>query len=230
PSLPLTYLENLSVDYIALGHEHNKFKFKQLNNGTVINNPGSTEKFDFLESDEKGFYVVELESEPKPQWIPIQSTHAMKLIKIEAEEPVKPSWFVDQALSKLRDVTRANKGKKLFIRIQMKGKLSSGLPSDIKLSTIYEEFERLKREGILAYGDIIPPDVDIQLQELKLTSEGVDIQSFFKKTLGNALGENLYKFYAKVKEAYADDDSLTKDGNLKKDVRAKLIKDLLEGW
>jgi len=229
PSLPLTYLENLNVDYIALGHEHNRFKVKRLESGAVVNNPGSIEKFDFLESDEKGFYIVELESEPKLEWIPIQSSHAMKLIKVEAEEPVKPSWFVEQALSKLKEVVRENKGKKLFIRIQMKGMLSSGLPSDIKLSAIYDEFERLKRDGLLAYGDIIPPDVEIQLQELKLTSEGVDVRSFFKDALGESLGEKLYKFYMKVREAYADDDSLTRDGNLKKEVKARLVKDLLEG-
>lgn len=230
PSIPLSYLESLKVKYVALGHEHNRHPPKLLSNGALVANPGSTEKFDFLEDEGKGFYVVDMDGEARARWVPVESEQSMKLIRVEASEPAKPQWFVEEAISKLHEVVEASEGRKLFVRIQMRGQVTEGLPSDIQLSKVHEELDKLKRAGRLAYGDVIPPDVEVGLQELKLSSEGVDVLSFFKSSLDSELAEKLYRFYTKVREVYADDDSLTKDGNIRKEARSELLKDLLEGW
>ena len=62
PALLLGNLANPAFDYVALGHIH---RHQVLNENPPVAYAGSLERLDFSdEADEKGFYLVEIESDP----------------------------------------------------------------------------------------------------------------------------------------------------------------------
>jgi len=232
PYLPLNRLEGLRVDYVAVGHDHDHRKPKTLSNGAVIVCSGSTAKWDFQESDEKGFYLVELSNgDVKADFIPIPSEHQMSMLTVKPETPQPPSWFLEEAIKELKRLASST-SKKLIVRIVMRGQLSKGSPLDISKAKIDEVTNELRKSGRLLYYDVAPPDVNVAMETVKLTAEGFDVQGFLNKALNEQrLSSIAFLIYQEVKSAFSDDENLTREGNLKEEVLERIkrrIKDSFE--
>lgn len=226
PSIPLSYLESLSnVHYIAVGHDHDAKAPLKLKNGAFIACTGSTEKWDFYESDEKIFYLVEVSSSGsihiKRYTIP--SPHIVKAIIIKADTPRPAEWFVREAISRIRELLKEN--RKLVLRIRFEGRIPKGEIYDIPLRSLEKFLERLKSSGRVLYADILPPEVEIKPEDIKsVARDSVDIHGMIKDILkDDELSKKAFEIFEYSRFLYSDEENLTRDGNLR-DQAYRLLK------
>ncbi len=232
PYIPLSYIESLPLTYIAVGHDHDARDPLRLRNGAIIACSGSTEKWDFYESDGKFFYLVELKGDnvARISKHAIPSPHIMTALVVESDTPRSPDWFVKEAIRRITELANST-SKKLILRIRFKGELRAGNLSDIPLHLIEKAVKRLRSSGKLLYCEITPPDLTVRLEDIKVKPEGLDIKSAFLEALKDpALAEKAYQIFDYARELYRDEDNLTRDGNLKESAMRRLKDKISSLW
>ncbi len=232
PYLPLSMFEDMPFTYIAVGHDHELRNPLSLRKGRYIACSGSSEKWDFYESDEKAFFIVTLKGNKvvsiNTERIP--SEYLIKVITVESPYPQSPEWFAKRAIEELLSLAKTS-DKRLILRIKFKGELSKGTPSDIPIELINKYAMRLRKAGKLLYLDISPPDLNIKLEDIRIKSEGIDIREMMLEILKNEeLASRAYEIFEYTRGLFKDDDNLTRDGNLKEQALRRLREKILRLW
>lgn len=231
PFISLKSLEHAGLNYVAVGHTHDHIESKTLKDGTTVVCAGSIDKWVFDESDKKGFYLVDLNDRKiKTTWIPIENQYFMTVIPIETTTPKAPHWFVNEAITQMKQLAESST-KKLIVNIRLRGELSGGTPADIPFDELDKEAEELKKIGKLLYHTISPPDINIQLRGFHITTMGFDLQSYLSKILRNVkLANDIYGIHQFVREKFEEEDNLTAEGNLKEEVQKEIIAEIRKKW
>ncbi|UCH56917.1 MAG: metallophosphoesterase family protein [Candidatus Bathyarchaeota archaeon] len=204
-SLTLDQIAEAEPVYVFTGHYHKRCPPRRLPNGGWILTPGSLEMYDFAESGEKGFYIVDDEEAPRFTWVPIESMHVMKQARIETERRRSPRWFGERILEEV-ELFRSELGrseKPGYLRVRVRGGLKDGFPGDIDL----EPVDRMVREGpLLLWVDIDTLGVGMPILAGVSEREQIDVAEFFAPF--GEFAEDIQEMHARVREVLEEQASV----------------------
>lgn len=218
-SLTFDQLSETNINLVLAGHYHKRCPPKKMGNGWMLT-PGSLEMYDFAETPDKGFYIVEdPASNPSFRWIPLEPIHLMKQLKVESRIPEKPIWFESHITEAVREFSEELKrsGKPGYLRVYVRGILSEGYPRDIPL----EGLDRIKSENpLLLWVDIDTIDLECPPIIIQHELERVDVSESL-----SAFGDfarNIKEMHHRVWEVLEEESSI-QTGLLTQSHRAPLI-------
>jgi predicted phosphodiesterase len=224
-SVTLDQLASVDPAFVFAGHHHQRCKPKRLPNGGWVVTPGSLEMYDFAERPEKGFYIVELgDGEPEFSWVPIEPMHLMRGARVESDRERTPRWYGDRILEQVRTFTEElrNVGKRGYLRVRVKGRLSEGFPSDIDLG----EVDELKgAEPLLLWVDVDTMALDLPPLMVRPTVDHLDVAEFFKDF--GEFAEDIREMHRSVGETLDGEASL-QTGLLTPSRRKPLVEEWME--
>ncbi|MGQ9679722.1 MAG: metallophosphoesterase family protein [Candidatus Bathyarchaeia archaeon] len=218
-SLIFDQLSETNINLVLAGHYHKRCPPKKMDNGWMLT-PGSLEMYDFAETPDKGFYIVEDPMlNPSFRWIPLEPIHLMKQLKVESRIPEKPIWFGSHITEAVREFSEELKrsGKPGYLRVYVRGILSEGYPRDIPL----EGLDRIKSENpLLLWVDIDTIDLECPPIILQHELERADVSESL-----SAFGDfarNIKEMHHRVREVLEEESSI-QTGLLTQSHRAPLI-------
>ena len=117
------------IDYLALGHFHNRFDRKKSN--IIICNPGSIEKLNWSESnDQKGFAVIELSNDDKQLRYEDLKSRNFQFKEIHLNKEIEN--INEYILEKLNKVKTPND----ILKLSLKGKITSEQQKTFRISEL----------------------------------------------------------------------------------------------
>jgi DNA repair exonuclease SbcCD nuclease subunit len=218
--LTLDQLASVSPDFVFTGHYHRRCMPKRLRSGGWIITPGSLEVYDFAETPDKGFYIVEAEG-PEFRWVPIEPLHIMSQKRVESDRARPPSWYEDRILGEVRAfVSRLREaGKQGYLRVKVRGRLSEGWPSDISMKPV----ERImSEEPLLLWVDRDTMELDLPESVARPQPENQDVAAYFSGF--GAFAEEIREMHGRVRETLEEEAS-TQTGLLTPTQRAPLVQE-----
>ena len=221
-SLTFDKLAEVNPDFVFTGHYHRRCEPKKLPNGGWIVTPGSLEMYDFAESPDKGFYIVEVgEESPRFEWVPIEPMHLMKQVRIKANHTRPPSWYNERIMEEVNGFSNELTlvGKEGYLRIHVTGRLSQGFPTDVN-SRALEEI--VQREPLLLWVDLDTMNLGLPPMTARPEKNSKDVSEFFS-SFGD-LSEDIRDMHSRVKDALENEAS-EQTGLLKPSSRTPYILD-----
>jgi len=124
-----------NINYIALGHYHNKFE-EYLPSGTVITNPGSLERFSFKEKKEKkGFIWGEINGDEV----------STSFVQVNARKMDEKSIRLEKEYDNLVELIKMKLQKivdpELILRINLKGEITLNQMNQLNLREVISYFD-----------------------------------------------------------------------------------------
>ncbi|MBM3291712.1 hypothetical protein FJY84_03445 [Candidatus Bathyarchaeota archaeon] len=222
-SLTLDDLSEGDFDYVFTGHYHKKCNPKKLQSGGWILTPGSLEIYDFAETPDKGYYIIDTEKQDFT-WIPIDSLHYMKQVKIETERNKTPSWYEEKISETLMDFINELRSTKKegYLKIKLSGRLSEGWPSDINNEFISE---LIKTEPKFLWVDVDTMDIELPQETAIIQKEGVEVSNYFPGI--SSFSETIKEMHTKIRDTLEEEAS-TLTGLLTPTQRSPIIHEWLK--
>ncbi|MBN1683349.1 metallophosphoesterase family protein [Candidatus Bathyarchaeota archaeon] len=222
-SLTLDDLSEANFDYIFTGHYHKMCSPRKLPSGGWVLTPGSLEIYDFAETPDKGYYIVD-SNKQEFHWIPIEPYHLMKQVNIDGDKSRPPSWYEEKIIEVIMDFINELRSTKKegYLRIKVRGKLSEGWPSDINNEYISE---LTQSEPNFLWFDIDTMDLEIPKETQIIKKDIADISEYFLE-LGD-FTEVINEMHLKTRETLEEEAS-TLTGLLTSTQRIPLIQDWLK--
>jgi DNA repair exonuclease SbcCD nuclease subunit len=200
-SVTLDSLAEANPDYVFTGHYHRRCKPRRLPSGGWLITPGSPEMYDFAESPDKGFYIVEHGDKPEFRWVPLEPLHYMKQVDISSDRRRPPSWYservakeVDQFLIILKE-----SGRPGYLRLRLEGGLTEGFPSNIHYSQ--------PDDPLLLWVDVDTMKMELPPLMVRPQRDRLDIKEYFS-IFGEFSGD-IQEMHRKVGEALEEKASTT---------------------
>ncbi len=225
PCLDLHDLEKADVNLVFAGHYHERLHPKKIGEKKWLLMPGSLEVYDVGESLEKGLYIVEIEnSDPLFKWVPVEPRHYIKKTEIKGLPAKPPDWFASQTLRVVKDFIEEleRRGKKGYLRIVLKGKLSEGLPMDINLNRVMELKSQCKK---LLHVEVDSLNLELPPLEVKLESGRINVREFFKGF--ETIVDEIESMHTKIEDAL-DEFASPQTGLLRKSLRHEFVEEWLK--
>jgi len=224
-SVTLDQLASVEPAFVFTGHYHRRCPRRRLPNGGWIATPGSLEMYDFAETPEKGFYIVDADGdEPEFTWVPIEPMHAMKQVRVEADRRREPQWYRDRIVEEIEafrgELARA--GKEGYLRIRVQGGLRNGYPGDIDLAPVAD---MVSSDPLLLWVDVDTLRIEMPLLAGVPERELVDVRAFFS-AMGE-FAEDIGEMHGRIRETLEEEASL-QTGLLTPSQRAPLVKEWVE--
>ena len=218
-SLPFNQLSETSLNLVLAGHYHKRCSPKRMSNGWMLT-PGSLEMYDFAESPDKGFYIVDDPvSNPSFKWVPLEPIHLMRQVNVESHGPEKPTWFGSRVTLAVKEFSEELKrsGKPGYLRVYVKGILSEGYPQDIPL----EGLDKIKSENpLLIWVDVDTLDLESPPIATQYDLERVEAPESFA-AFGD-FAEDIREMHNRVRDVLEEEASI-QTGLLTQSHRAPLI-------
>jgi len=230
PSIHQNALNIPLLKYVAVGHDHTMLRPIKLKSGTVVACSGSTERWDFREVEDKGFYVVDLNGKVSVRPVRIETDQFMTRIEVESESPRPPTWYVETAKAELKRLVDST-SRTLVVRVDLKGPLSEGTLVDIPLRELDSLVAEYKSHGRLIYFEVVPPQVQVESKQIALLLERFDVKRCFESILGDVdLAREVFDVYRIANDLLADDSNLTRSKNLKQAAFNLLLTEITKRW
>ena len=184
-TLLLSNVANPAFDYVALGHIH---KRQVLQNNPPVVYSGSLERLDFGdEDDEKGFYIVDIETDDtgkKHTTFEFHPTNGRRFLTVEVTLTVQdtdPTAVILEAISKQQDkVKDAIVRLQLSLPVEIEGLLKDNeIKNALKEAYFFTIAREIKREsrprlGQFTVAEITPAEaLKIYLEQKKASPERV---------------------------------------------------------
>ncbi|UCD45988.1 MAG: metallophosphoesterase family protein [Candidatus Bathyarchaeota archaeon] len=224
-SVTLDQLASVEPAFVFTGHYHRRCPRRRLPNGGWALTPGSLEMYDFAETPEKGFYIVDANGEePQFTWVPIEPMHAMKQVRVVSDHSREPQWYRDRVVEKVEAFREelVGAGKEGYIRVRVQGGLRNGYPGDIDLSPVDE---MVSSDPLLLWVDVDTLGIEMPLLAGVPERELVDVRAFF-----SAMGEfadDIGEMHGRIRETLEEEASL-QTGLLTPSQRIPLVKEWVE--
>ena len=190
PALLLSNLANPAFDYVALGHIH---RHQVLNESPPVTYAGSLERLDFSdEADEKGFYLVEIESDPTTgrkqvsfDFHPVKGRRFLTIGVTLEPEDLDPTATVLRAIAEQEDkVEEAIVRLDIALPAQIEGHLRDGDIRDALKEVHYFTIAReVQREVRLRLGNATTAEEITPLDALKAYLESKKVSPERSKIL-----------------------------------------------
>ena len=190
PALLLSNLANPAFDYVALGHIH---RHQVLNESPPVTYAGSLERLDFSdEADEKGFYLVEIESDPTTgrkqvsfDFHPVSGRRFLTIGVTLEPEDLDPTATVLRAIAEQEDkVEEAIVRLDIALPAQIEGHLRDGDIRDALKEVHYFTIAReVQREVRLRLGNATTAEEITPLDALKAYLESKKVSPERSKVL-----------------------------------------------
>lgn len=138
PIIPLDFFDKYPFNYIFSGHMHSANNF--YHNDKLFVNPGATEKLDFSEGEETGFYLLEIDNNKQPQieFVPVicQKRNVINIDFNKFFNKEDPNTFVINQLIKASD-------SKQMLKLKISGNINRDVYQRIKFHNIWHIGEKL---------------------------------------------------------------------------------------
>ena len=211
------------VDFVFVGHHHERHEPLKVGN-TYMLTPGSTEMYDFGERADKGFYMVELDGgEPRFRWVGIEPLHVMAKAVVSSPVPRSPRWFTEAISSEVRRFSEHLRrvGKAGYMKIQVDGQLSEGLPADVELLQVEREVEE---NPLLLHVDVDFAGLELPPLYVAGPMRHVKLEEFLKE-FGD-FASDVQDMYRRVMDELEEHAS-PRTGLLPESVRTRLVDEWL---